>query len=148
MMTWRARPDVANESAEPADFYSGAVRRILKFTLAIAAILVFPVLWRFGAAATAGFTVGVVISWFNFRSLRQGVDRLAGRIIDQHSTQGGGVIIFRFLLRYLLVAGCAYAIFISSRQAFEGFLFGVCLPVAGMLAEAAYETYMVFRRGY
>jgi hypothetical protein len=30
----------------------------------------------------------------------------------------------------------AYAIFISSSQAFRGFLWGLCVPVAALMAEA------------
>lgn len=147
-MTGRAQFDISKERGLQEQFFSGAISRILKFTLVTAAVLLLPILLRFGPMATLGFAAGAAVSCFNFRTLRRSVESLAERIVDEHSSQRGGMIVFRFLLRYLLVATCAYAIFISSRQAFEGFLFGVCLPVAAMLVEAAYETYMVFRRGY
>jgi len=134
--------------ARTEQFFAGAISRILRFTLVIAVLLLLPVCLRFGIATTLGFAAGAAISWVNFQSLRRGVEALADRVVDQHSAQRGSIVILRFLLRYLLVAACAYAIFKGSRQAFEGFLFGVCLPVAAMLVEAAYETYMVFRRGY
>jgi len=57
-------------------------------------------------------------------------------------------MVARFVLRYLLVALIAYAIFKSSLGVFRGFLFGVCTPVAAMMMEAAYEAYMALRRGY
>ena len=147
-MTAGAGLDGPPEQAQQEQFFAGAIRRILKFTLVIAALLLIPVCWRFGIATTLGFAAGAAVSWVNFQSLRRGVDGLAERVAGRQSSQRGGVVVFRFVLRYLLVAACAYAIFKGSRQAFEGFLFGVCLPVAAMLVEAAYETYMVFRRGY
>jgi uncharacterized membrane protein SpoIIM required for sporulation len=147
-MTERAQLNEPKEQAQPEQFFAGAVHRILKFTLIIAALLVIPTLWRFGLATAVGFAVGAAISWINFQSLRRGVDGLVEHFDDHPSSQRGSVVVFRFVLRSLLVAACAYAIFKGSRQAFEGFLFGVCLPVAAMMVEAAYETYMVFRRGY
>lgn len=147
-MTARATLDDPPEQAQQEQFFAGAISRILKFTLLIAALLLLPVCWRFGIPTTVGFAAGAAVSWVNFQSLRRGVEGLAERVAGHPSTQRGGVVVLRFVLRYLLVAACAYAIFKGSRQAFEGFLFGVCLPVAAMLVEAAYETYMVFRRGY
>jgi hypothetical protein len=147
-MTAGARLDNPPEQAQQDQFFAGAISRILKFTVVIAALLLIPVCWRFGITTTLGFAAGAAVSWINFQSLRRGVEGLAERVAGHQTTQRGGVVVFRFVLRYLLVAACAYAIFKGSRQAFEGFLFGVCLPVAAMLVEAACETYMVFRRGY
>jgi hypothetical protein len=147
-MTARATLDDPPGQAQQEHFFAGAISRILKFTLVIAALFLLPVCWRFGIATTLGFAAGVAVACVNFQSLRRGVEGLADRVAGQQSGQRGGIVVFRFVLRYVLVAACAYAIFKGSRQAFEGFLFGVCLPVAGMLVEAAYETYMVFRRGY
>jgi len=147
-MTARAELEDPQEPARNEQFFAGAVSRILRFTLVIATLLILPTGWRFGVATALGFATGAAVSWVNFQSLRRSVEGLAERVAGQQSSQRGGVVVFRFVLRYLLVAACAYAIFKGSRQAFEGFLFGVCLPVAAMLVEAAYETYMVFRRGY
>jgi len=138
--------DLANASSEI--FFAGALKRILKFTLVIASLLVAPVGWGFGLATAIGFAVGAVVSWVNFRALARGVEDIADRIVDQHSSERGRTIILRFLLRYVLVAGVAYAIFNGSAQAFRGFLFGVCVPVAAMLIEATYEGYSALRRGY
>jgi hypothetical protein len=43
------------------------------------------------------------------------------------------------------VAAVAYAIFKSSSQAFRGFLWGLCVPVAALMAEAVWEVYEAFR---
>jgi hypothetical protein len=147
-MTLRGADDTRPNGSGTELFFEGAVGRILKFTLVIAAILVAPVCWFFGLPVTIGFVAGALVSWMNFRVLKRGVESIASRIVDRHSRERGQIVVLRFLLRYVLVAAIAYAIFKGSIQAFRGFLFGVCLPVAGMLTEAAYEGYSTFRRGY
>ncbi|HYK50214.1 MAG TPA: hypothetical protein VEU94_10860, partial [Terriglobales bacterium] len=57
----------------------------------------------------------------------------------------GWTIVLRFLVRYGLVGIVAYAIFEGSAVAFRGFLWGLCLPVAAMMAEAGVEAYAAFR---
>jgi hypothetical protein len=78
--------------------------------------------------------------------LARGVEGLADRIVNQQSREKGRRIVFRFLLRYGLVAIAAYAIFKGSLLAFHGFLWGLCLPVAAMMIEAAFEAYAAFGR--
>jgi hypothetical protein len=48
-------------------------------------------------------------------------------------------------VRYALVAAAAYVIFKSSALAFRGFLWGLCVPVAAMMIEAAVEAFAAFR---
>ncbi len=74
-----------------------------------------------------------------------GAQGLADRIVNQHSTERGSVVISRFLLRYVLVGVIAYGIFKGSPVAFRGFLWGLTVPVAGMLVEAVYEAFVAFR---
>ena len=146
----RAEP-VAENSTTPPDaerFFAEAVRRIPNFLAVISVVTLLPVAWFFGAAVACGFAAGALVSWVNFRALARSVEGLADRVVDQHSRERGHVIVMRFLLRYLLVAAIAYVIFKSSAGAFRGFLFGLCVPVAAMLVEAAYEGYMALRRGY
>jgi hypothetical protein len=52
----------------------------------------------------------------------------------------------RFVLRYLLVGVVAYAIFKGSALAFRGFLWGLLIPAAALMLEAAWESYMALRR--
>jgi len=129
-------------------FFASALQRIPKFLLAISTTLIIPIAWFYTIPTALGFAVGALLSWFNFRLLARGVEALGERIVDQHSRERGHVIVVRFVLRYLLVALIAYAIFKSSLGAFRGFLFGACTPVAAMMMEAAYEAYMALRRGY
>ena len=142
-------PDAA-QSANPAaeQFYSGAIRRILRILAVFAVALIAPVWLAFGMASALGFAAGAAASWLNFHSLARGVEGLADRIVNAQSREHGSVVVGRFLLRYLLVGIVAYAIFKGSFYAFRGFLAGICLPVAAILSEAAYEAYAALRRGY
>jgi hypothetical protein len=140
-------PTTANEAPDADRFYAGAIRRILRALAVVAVLSTILVLLKWGLAVGLGFAAGAAVSWFNFHSLARGVDGLAARIVDAQSTERGSSVVFRFVLRYLLVGILAYAIFKSSSQAFRGFLFGLCLPVVAMLFEAAYEAYAALRRG-
>jgi hypothetical protein len=84
----------------------------------------------------------------SFRSLNKAVLALAARVVVSQRAEGGFSLINGFFLRYLLAGIVAYVIFTSSSQAFRGFLFGLCTPVAAMLLEAGFEAYAAVRRGY
>src|SRR5260370_7668997 len=102
--------------------------------------------WFYRWAGAIGFVFGAVVSYVNFRSLPRGFEGLADRIVNRDSREKGGWIILRFLVRYGLVGATAYAIFKSSSLAFRGFLWGLCVPVAALMAEAVWEGYTAFRR--
>jgi hypothetical protein len=138
----------ANSIPDPKEeaFYSAALRRILRNLWVLTVLLLPAAAWRYGWIAAAGFAAGGLVSWLNFRSLALGAQGLADRIVNQQSKERGEVIIARFLLRYVLVGVIAYGIFVGSPVAFRGFLWGLTLPVGGMLAEAAYEAFVGFRR--
>jgi hypothetical protein len=142
------RPQSSAVRPEVELFYSGAIRRVLLVLAVLAAALVAPVWLALGVATALGFAAGAAASWLNFHSLARGVEGLADRIVNTHSQERGAMVVARFLLRYLLVGIVAYAIFKGSFYAFRGFLAGLCLPVAAILSEAAYEAYAAFRRGY
>jgi hypothetical protein len=128
-------------------FYSRAIGRI-KRTIFILGLLLTPIVGlRYGLLAASGFLLGAVISYFNFHSLAQAVAGLGGRIVEAHSQEKGGAIVARFLLRYLVIGLVVYVTFISWFGAFYGLLTGLCLPVAGMMGEAAWESYVALRRG-
>jgi ATP synthase I chain len=143
--------DEPNASPSPADirlqsFNEHALSRMFRTMLISGAILVAPAFWLYGAAGAVGFAAGAAVSCINFRALQSSVEALAERIIDQRSREKGGRIVLRFLVRYGLVALTAYAIFRGSALAFRGFLWGLCLPVAAMMIEAALEAYVAFGR--
>lgn len=141
------KPDAQLINPKEEAFYSAALRRILRNLLVLTLLLTPLVAWRFGWIAAAGFASGGFVSWLNFRSLAQGAEGLADRIVNLQSKEHGGVVVSRFLLRYVLVGAVAYVIFMSSPVAFRGFLWGLTLPVGVMLVEAAYEALIAFGRG-
>lgn len=141
-------PGPAPASTAAEQFYAGAIRRILRVLAILAVALLAPIWLAFSLPSALGFAAGAAASWFNFHSLARGVEGLADRIVNAQSRERGSVIVARFVLRYLLVGIVAYAIFKGSYYAFRGFLAGICLPVAAILGEAAYEAYAALRRGY
>ena len=122
------------------------IPRVLRNMLVVSVLLVGPAFWFYGWAGSIGFAFGAAVSYVNLRSLTRGVEGLGDRIVNRNSRERGGLIILRFVVRYGLVAAAAYAIFKSSRTAFRGFLWGLCVPVAALMAEAAWEGYTAFRR--
>ena len=122
------------------------IPRLLRNILVLSFLLVGPVFWVYRLAGTVGFAFGAAVSYINFRSLSRGVECLTARVVDLQSKEKGGRIILRFVFRYVLVAGVAYVIFEGSPQAFRGFLWGLCIPAAALMAEAVWEGYTAFRR--
>jgi hypothetical protein len=135
-------PDVLDEHTT----YERVIPRLLRNIAGVGVLLLGPALWFYGWVASIGFAFGVAVSYINFKSLTRGVEGLADRIVDRNSREKGGRIVVRFLVRYGLVAAVAYAIFRSSSLAFRGFLGGLCVPVAALMAEAVWQGYTAFRR--
>ncbi len=139
-------PEPSSVSAEP--FLDRALARIRRFLLTLSGIGVLVCLRFFRWPVTAGFVVGAVISYLNQRWLERAVEALGERITKQQSRERGGAIIFRSVLRYLLIGGGAYVIFNVSRAGLYGFLGGVCLPIAAVVCEVAIEVFVTLRRGF
>jgi hypothetical protein len=134
------------ENAQFDSFHEQAIPRMQRTMLVVGALLLAPVYWYYGWAGTAGVAAGALVSYANFRTLVRGVEALGDRVVNQQSNERGWAIVLRFLVRYGLVAVAAYVIFKSSGLAFRGFLWGLCLPVAAMMAEAGVEAWVAFRR--
>jgi len=122
------------------------VPRVLRNMLVVSVLLLGPAFWFYGWAGSIGFAFGAAVSYVNFRALTRGVEGLADRIVNRNSREKGGWITLRFVVRYGLVGAVAYAIFRSSSLAFRGFLWGLCVPVAALMAEAVWEGYTALRR--
>jgi hypothetical protein len=145
-MNERAHLGPSTERRDASLSFERIIPRLLRNIVVVGILLLAPAFWFYGWTGSIGFIFGVAVSYVNFHSLKRGVEGLADRIVNQNSREKGGVIVLRFLLRYGLVAAAAYAIFKSSSLAFRGFLWGLCVPVGSLMAEAAWEGYLAFRR--
>jgi hypothetical protein len=140
---------MSEEDASRADaFYSGALKRIPHFMLALALVLSGAGWLHFGWRVAVGFACGCAIAYLNFHWLERVVIALADRATQTAYKQSSGGIVFRFLVRYFLMAVAAYAIFSVSPASLYGLFAGLFLPVGGIACEAAYELYMALARGF
>jgi small-conductance mechanosensitive channel len=128
-------------------FYSGALVRITRFMAGIgmAGSAVAPALY--GWRIALGFACGCAIAYLNFHWLKRVVSGLADQVTQTGQPASGKGVVFRFLLRYFLMALGAYAIFTVSPVSLYGLLAGLFLPIAGIACEAAYEAYVAVARG-
>ncbi|MGO9127950.1 MAG: ATP synthase subunit I [Terriglobales bacterium] len=128
-------------------FYAGAVVRIPRF-MALLAVGFGLLTWlRFGWRVALGFACGCAIAHLNFYWLERVVSAIADRATRSGHSQSSAGVVFRFLLRYLLMALAAYVIFSVSPASLYGLLAGLFLPVAGIACEGAYELYAALNRG-
>lgn len=140
-----AGAESSNTVAE--QFYGAALARIRRFLVVLGGVGILVCLGRFSWAATLGFAIGAGISYVNHRWLERMVDALGERITTGHSTERGGVLVVRALLRYVSIAVGAYVIFKVSTAGLYGFLGGVLLPIAAIACEVAVELFVALRRG-
>lgn len=135
------------QAAVAEHFYSGALSRIRVFMAALAPLLVAAVWLRFGLRPALGFAFGSTIAGINFHWLKRVIAGFADRATGVDTPQSGQGIVFRFLLRYVLMAFGAYVILTVSPASLNGLLAGLFLPVAAIACEAFYEVYIAVARG-
>jgi len=128
-------------------FYSAALTRIPRFMIALALFLSATGWLRFGWRIALGFASGCAIAYLNFHWLERVVSALADRAAQTAYKQSSSGIVFRFLVRYFLMAAAGYAIFSVSPASLYGLFAGLFLPVGGIACEAAYEVYVALARG-
>jgi len=127
-------------------FYSAAAARIPRFMIVLSVVFVVAAWLRFGWRIALGFACGCAIAYLNFHWLERVVTALADRATGSGQAQSSKGVMARFLLRYLLMALGAYAIFSVSPASLYGLFAGLFLPVAGIACEAAYEVYAAYAR--
>jgi ATP synthase I chain len=134
-------------SAQNESFYTAAATRIPRFMIFVGALFSIAGWLRFGWHIALGFASGCAIAYLNFRWLERVVAALADRATSAANRHSTGGVVARFLVRYLLMALSAYAIFSVSPASLYGLFAGLFLPVAGIACEAVYEIYAAYARG-
>lgn len=108
-----------------------------------------PLLWaKYGHGMALSFVLGGGISLVNFYWLKRTLAALVEAVAVRGRKRSSAGIVLRFVLRYVLIAVAAYAIFKSSAMSMYGLCAGLSLPVGAVLIEAAYAIYGALRRGF
>jgi len=114
-------------------FFDGALVRIGKaaFAIGTGGIIAATVLrgWTWGA----GFAIGAVASWLNFRLLKQIVDALGQKRPVRKR------LVAMAALRYTLLGGGAYAILHFSSISLTAALIGLFVAAAAVIGEICFE---------
>jgi len=135
------------ESDAAESFYSGALPRVARFMLLLSPVLIGATWGRFGIRPAIGLAFGCTVAYVNFHWLKRVIAGFADRAAGSTESQSGTGIVFRFLLRYVLMAISAYVILTVSPASLHGLLAGLFLPVAAILCEAIYELYVALAKG-
>lgn len=122
-------------------FYGGALSRIGKVMPVLAGIGAVVAWRRYGWVMALGFALGCAIAYVNFQWLA----RVVTAMLDRAMYTGGkgekkGPVVFRFLVRYALLALGAYGIYKLSPRSVNGMLAGLFTPVAAIACEIVYEV--------
>ena len=120
-------------------FYAASERRIEYLTIAIGAARhdrVTAIIWNWRVGA--GIASGALLSWINYRWLKQGVSTLARLSTAQAGTEKARVppsVYLKFLGRYALLIVAAYAILRGFKLPAASLLAGFFAVIAAVLVE-------------
>ena len=128
-----ALPDAAADA-----LFAGSLRRIELLLIVFPALFVVAFLIQGRVLLAFGLLVGAAIAYVNFRWLKGTVTALTDALTKHEHSSSGPSVIARFLLRFVLIALAAYAIFEGCPRCFLGFLGGLFSPVLAIFFEAAY----------
>jgi ATP synthase I chain len=129
---------------EDEALYAAAERRIEYLTIGIgaAAALAAGIVW--GIRAGAGVAIGALISWLNFRWMKQGIGtlaRLAAAQSDAERVRIPKSAYAKFLGRYVLLLLIAYVMLRGFRSIGLALLAGLFAGVAAVLAELTVQLF-------
>jgi hypothetical protein len=126
-------------------FCGGAERRAVRFMAALC-VLATGVLWVvYGRVLALGFVLGSAAAAVNFFWLKRVVAGFTAAVSGDARRPSSALLVFRYLFRFALITMAAFVIFKSSRTSGYGFLIGLFVPVAALMCEAAYETWVAVR---
>ena len=128
------------------EFYRAAERRIEWLIATVGAMATAGTWYIWGGRAAAGVAAGTILSWVNYRWMKQGVDTLARLSTAQAGSQRAQVpasVYLKFLGRYALLIVAAYAILRAFRPPVASLLAGFFSVIAAVLVEMVGQ---LFRR--
>ncbi|MFZ3215436.1 MAG: ATP synthase subunit I [Candidatus Acidiferrales bacterium] len=118
--------------------YAAAERRIEWLIAGIGGAATAGAALIWGGRAAAGLAAGAMLSWVNYRWMKQGVDTLARLSTAQAGTERARVpasVYLKFLGRYVLLIVAAYAILRAFKPPVASLLAGFFSVVAAVLVE-------------
>ncbi|MGH9773361.1 MAG: ATP synthase subunit I [Candidatus Acidiferrales bacterium] len=130
-------PAVENEA-----FYRAAERRIEWLTLASGGTAAVVTCIRWGINPAVSLSLGALVSWVNFRWMKQGIaglEMLSTAQADAPKPRVPRKVYAKFLGRYALLIVGSYAILRSTKFPAAAFLAGLFAIAAGVLVEMIYE---------
>jgi small-conductance mechanosensitive channel len=131
------------------DAFAANVYRRIFWSMVVLFLGGILILWaKFGRGMGLSFAIGGAIALINFYWLKRTLAALVEAVAVEGKKRSAAGIILRFMLRYVLIAIAAYAIFKSSTMSLLGLCAGLSLPVGAVLIEAAYAIYGALRRGF
>ena len=122
----------------------GELKRVEYLTLGVGALASPFVVWRWGWLAAAAFLVGVLISWINFRWLKQGVNALASAAMAQAGDENSRIpkrAYVRLIARYALLLAVLCVILFGSWLPGGAVLAGLFAVVAAVIVEILYRLF-------
>jgi ATP synthase I chain len=134
-----------NQMETEEAFYASVYQRLLRImvVLAVAGTLAGGLAYHLPMALS--FLAGSTIAILNFHWLKRTIEAVGGRLSSK--ARSAWAVVFRFLLRYVLIAAAAYVILKSTTNSLYGFFAGLAVPAGAILIEALYETYRFLRTG-
>jgi len=120
----------------------GLERRLWKISLGLGVPACLAALVLGGLDSGLGFLAGAVLSWINFRWLKQGVDQLLENARSAQPTpkRAAPAAIFKYFLRYALIGLSLYATFRLDLLEVFGFFSGLVLLVGAVLVECVLQV--------
>ncbi|SRR5579871_445150 len=101
-------------------------------------------IWRGGPDALS-FAIGSAVAALNFHWIKGAADTLAAKFAERPDTRRPRLVATKFVLRYAVLGLAGYAIFKYLRVSLPGFLAGLLVVAAAIMAELAYEIATGFR---
>ena len=135
---------MAAPMAGDEEFYRAAERRIEWLIAGIGAIATAATWFVWGGRAASGVAAGAILSWVNYRWMKQGV----GALIPLATAQAGAEkvkipksVYFKFLGRYALLLVAAYVILSRLRLPAVFLIAGLFAVVAAVMLELVFELF-------